>query len=76
MTQIVRHCPDCGGERAFEQPHRTPGECPDASGALGTSGDCPEWACTACGAALLLGLPVVRSGPARRAEPAPARRVA
>jgi hypothetical protein len=71
MTHVVRHCPGCGGERAFEQPHGEPGGCPDAPG-----GDCPEWACTACGAALFIGVPAIAPGPARRAVPAPARRVA
>jgi hypothetical protein len=33
------------------------GECPDVPG-----GDCPEWACQACGAAVIMGtLPVLAS---------------
>jgi hypothetical protein len=58
MTRIVRHCPDCGWDRPFEQHHDEPGGCPDSP-----DGDCPEWSCTACGAALLIGA----------AWPAPAR---
>lgn len=52
MTQIVRHCQDCDWDRPFELIHDRPGECPDAP-----DGDCPEWFCTACGAALLIGAP-------------------
>jgi hypothetical protein len=51
MTQAVRHCPDCGWDRPFEQHHEQPGSCPDSP-----DGDCPEWSCTACGAALLVGV--------------------
>ncbi|HEY1641256.1 MAG TPA: hypothetical protein VGG35_11250 [Streptosporangiaceae bacterium] len=50
MTQIARHCPDCGVSQPFDQVHDQPGECPDFPG-----GDCPEWCCIACGAALLIG---------------------
>jgi RNase P subunit RPR2 len=42
------HCTSCRTERRFEQP-----PCPDGHGA-----DCPEWVCTDCGAALLIGLPL------------------
>lgn len=72
MTTLIqscaefRFCADCGDERLFEQLH--PADCPDAPG------DCPEWGCVACGAALIIGLPVpgytagdnpaVTSGPA------------
>jgi hypothetical protein len=66
MTQIVRYCRDCAEGRPFEQHHHRPGRCPDAPG-----GECPEWACTVCGAALLIGVLPLRF-PA--ALPAPARR--
>jgi hypothetical protein len=51
MAQIIRHCPDCGWDRPFEQHHDRPGECPDSP-----DGDCAEWSCTACGAGLLIGV--------------------
>lgn len=44
----VGNCPGCGGDEPFEQIHL--GGCPDADG-----GECPEWACTACGAAVIMG---------------------
>jgi hypothetical protein len=43
-----RYCADCGDEQAFEQIHAT-----DRSD---VPGECPEWACTACGAALIVGM--------------------
>lgn len=43
--RAVWECPDCAGEREFEQP-----SCMDGHGA-----DCPEWACLECGAAMLIG---------------------
>jgi hypothetical protein len=46
-----RYCADCGGNQPVEQFHAA--GCPDAP-----AGDCPEWGCTACGAALIIGLPV------------------
>ena len=48
MSQPLGNCPGCGGDEPFEQIH--PGDCPDAGG-----GECPEWACTACGAAVIMG---------------------
>ncbi len=42
-------CASCAGERAFEQP-----PCPDGH----APGECPEWACVACGHALLVLPPV------------------
>jgi hypothetical protein len=42
------NCPGCGGDEPFEQIH--PGGCPDADG-----GECPEWACTSCGAGVIMG---------------------
>ncbi|EIV93265.1 hypothetical protein [Frankia sp. QA3] len=60
---IVLACAECGDERPFEQP-----PCADGHGA-----DCPEWACTECGAAVLVG-PVPAARPA--AHPRPAREAA
>lgn len=42
---LVLWCTTCGDDVAFEQPG-----CLDGHGI-----DCPEWACTVCGAALLVG---------------------
>jgi hypothetical protein len=68
MTQVTRHCPDCGWDRPFEQHHDQAGQCPDSP-----DGECPEWSCTACGAALLIGA----VWPAdERARPAELHRVA
>jgi hypothetical protein len=50
MTEIIRHCPDCGRDRPYAQQHATVGRCPDAS-----DGQCPEWFCLACGTAVILG---------------------
>jgi hypothetical protein len=43
-------CPACGDEREFEQP-----PCADGHGDDGV--ECPERACTGCGAAFVLGGP-------------------
>jgi hypothetical protein len=48
MSQPLGNCPGCGGDEPFEQIHA--GECPDAGG-----GECPEWACVGCGAAVIMG---------------------
>jgi hypothetical protein len=50
MTEIIRHCPDCGQDRPFQQHHGAAGWCSD-------TGDCrcPEWHCLVCGAVLLIG---------------------
>jgi hypothetical protein len=50
MIGMIRHCPDCGQDRPFEQPHPFTGECPDAPDDV-----CPEWLCADCGAAVLTG---------------------
>jgi hypothetical protein len=50
MIEMIRHCPDCGSDQPFEQHHAEPARCPDSA-----DGYCPEWSCTACGAALLVG---------------------
>lgn len=42
----MEHCSTCAGERLFEQPPCLDGHEP---------GGCPEWACAACGHALLIG---------------------
>jgi hypothetical protein len=42
------NCPGCGGDEPFEQIH--PADCPDTDG-----GECPEWACTGCGAGVIMG---------------------
>jgi hypothetical protein len=47
---MIRHCPDCGSDQAFEQHHAADGSCPDSP-----DGYCPEWSCTVCGAALFIG---------------------
>ena len=52
-AQSVRHCTGCSEDRVFEQFHADPASCPD-----GLDGDCPEWGCTGCGGALIVGLPV------------------
>ncbi len=40
------HCPSCDDVRAFVQP-------PCAEGHTDDGGDCPEWACTDCGTAVV-----------------------
>ena len=50
MTEIIRHCPDCGRSRLFAQHHGLAGCCPDSH-----DQSCPEWLCVACGATLLIG---------------------
>jgi hypothetical protein len=52
MTELTRYCTGCSDERPFEQMHAEPGSCPDVP-----DGDCPEWGCSVCGDALLIGLP-------------------
>ncbi|GAA4070644.1 hypothetical protein [Nonomuraea soli] len=49
-----RFCATCAGERLFEQPPCLDGHEPDT---------CPEWSCVDCGHAVLLGLPVLHTGP-------------
>ena len=48
----IRYCAGCDEERPFEQFHAEPASCPDVP-----DGDCPEWGCTVCGDALIIGLP-------------------
>ncbi len=51
-SQLSSHCAGCNEERLFEQFHAAPASCPDVP-----DGDCPEWGCTGCGDALIIGLP-------------------
>jgi hypothetical protein len=56
MTQPLGNCPGCGGDEPFEQVHpggRAAGRCPDARG------ECPEWACPACGAGVFMGTVII-----------------
>jgi hypothetical protein len=52
MPHLSRFCDVCHEERPFERFHADPASCPDTQ-----DGDCREWGCTACGAALIIGLP-------------------
>ena len=56
MTQPLGNCPGCGGDEPFEQVHAD-GQCPD------TSGECSEWACSACGTGVFMGT-VIEMAPA------------
>jgi hypothetical protein len=51
MSQPLGGCPECGASQPFEQVHAVAGECPDVP-----DGDCPEWACQSCGAAVIMGI--------------------
>jgi hypothetical protein len=55
MTLVTRYCHECGRDQAFGQPHD--GRCRDVP-----DGDCPEWVCTGCGAALITGIAYLRPG--------------
>jgi hypothetical protein len=50
VTEIIRHCPDCGSDHSLGQHHGIVGWCPDTADLY-----CPEWYCQLCGAALLIG---------------------
>jgi hypothetical protein len=50
LAQMTMYCPDCRAERPFGQYHAEAGCCPHSP-----DGRCPEWSCTACGAALFVG---------------------
>jgi hypothetical protein len=76
--RIILVCAECARERVFEQP-----PCVDGHGA-----DCPEWACTSCGNAVLVGTapaiaatqviaatPTTPATPATQVTPAAARSV-
>ena len=45
----VWSCPSCDGDREFVQP-------PCVDGHTEDGGECPEWACADCGAALVTGV--------------------
>ena len=61
MESRIWPCPLCGDERLFVQPLCIDGHTEDG-------GECPEWACADCGAALLTGdAVVVVDVPVRRA---------
>jgi hypothetical protein len=44
----LRHCPTCDDVTEYVQP-------PCADGHTDDGGECPEWICVDCGAALLIG---------------------
>jgi len=52
MILLTRWCRECGQDQPFDQPHGDREHCPDVP-----DGECPEWACTGCGTALIAGLP-------------------
>jgi hypothetical protein len=55
MPHQSRFCDGCNEERLFEQVHpdaANPDGCPDVP-----DGECQEWGCVMCGAALFIGLP-------------------
>jgi hypothetical protein len=56
MGLMTHPCRECGEDRLFDQPHDA-GQCFDEG-----QGDCPEWACTGCGAALIMGFPGLIAG--------------
>lgn len=66
MTQPLGNCPGCGTDEPFAQVHE--GQCPDVNG------ECPEWACPACGAGVIMGTVIVGTvhAPAAVKAPAPA----
>ena len=51
-SQVSRYCAGCREERVFGRFHAELGSCPDVP-----DGDCPEWGCTSCGDALIIGVP-------------------
>jgi hypothetical protein len=62
MMQLSRYCSGCSEERVFGQFHADLASCPDAP-----DGDCPEWGCTICGEALIIGLPAASGSASDRA---------
>jgi hypothetical protein len=66
MSQPLGNCPGCGGDEPFEQIH--PADCPDIPG-----GECPEWACVACGAAVIMGTTQVMAASVAEAARQPVR---
>ena len=63
MGQMIRYCRECGQDQQFDQPHEGQGCCPDVP-----DGDCLEWACARCGAALFIGIPDLAADPAGRRD--------
>jgi hypothetical protein len=57
MGLTTRYCHDCGRDQAFDQPHEGMESCPDSP-----DGECPEWVCTGCGAALVTGVYFLLAG--------------
>jgi hypothetical protein len=72
MTQPLGNCPGCGGNEPFEQIHSAlyAGDvCPDSGG------ECPEWACSACGTGVFMGTVITGTSAAAAGEgAAPGRR--
>ena len=62
MTQPLGNCPGCGADEPFEQVHEV-GVCPDVVG------ECPEWACAACGAGVIMGTIIIGSLPDAEVAP-------
>lgn len=71
MTEIIRHCPDCGRGRVFAPHHDLAARCPDSA-----DQSCPEWVCVACGATLLIGAVPVPRDQRRAVTPGRRERVA
>jgi hypothetical protein len=65
MVEMIRHCPDCGWDRPFEQQHSGAACCPDSP-----DGYCPQWSCTSCGTDLVIGfIPFMYSSSGAAARP-------
>jgi hypothetical protein len=60
---MIRSCPECGGNRLFEQ---YPGEL--GGGPDSPDGDCPEWGCATCGTALFVDPAAGTGGPPMAVE--------
>jgi hypothetical protein len=71
MAEMTRYCADCGWELLFQSYHAIAGTCPDSP-----DGQCPEWMCTACGAALLIDVATGPAGLPQAVPFLPGRRVA
>ena len=66
IMTITAWCASCRAEQAFEHP-----ECSDEHGR-----DCPEWACVACGEAIIVGFELADPRAARGSRPGRAARAA
>jgi hypothetical protein len=71
MAEMTRYCADCGWVRLFEPHHALGGTCPGSP-----DGQCPEWMCAACGAALLIDVAVSPAELPQVVQFLPGRRVA